>query len=453
MRKLRVALPPEGSKTSSLLSLALGVAMISVSAAARAEVEAVVAVGGGQRGAQSYASVEGRLDLALGGERWQLRTALAARGQWDDGQWRREDVTTARGWVGMVRYLEWWQRGGGARGDERAGWELAAAAGMLRPAAMAHVSDGVQTAIDDRPHSGLRARGRIGALELSGEIDDGFAPRLLALEVGWRTEQWRATAAMAMGFSPWGQDESERVIAREAMQRGGAMRGVGLDVESAFELSLARRFVASHSDDNGDGAEDEGRLGVGAVAEPGDGVHALAFAELWADSEAWRVVLRADVRAGTGSLGAKFGPLYRLERLEQLRAQALDPTAPIEDPGGEPSGELEDSMSVSSRSAAVAAGVSLRIERETAWFEAQLRTRRSRGAVVAAHLGVPITERAQLGAWAAADAEQFVLASEARVFGKSGTFAAVEVSRLLRTRDASSLELGWAVVGWVGIGR
>lgn len=460
MRKLRVAL---------VSLVVLGPVLAIGARQGAAEVEAGLAVGGGQRGARSYASVEARLDAALGkeGGSWGLGLGLAARGQWDDGQWRRDDFTTARGWAAVVRYLEWWRRGSAG--------ELAIAAGALRPAAMAHVSDGAQTGIDDRHHSGLRVRGRAGKLELGGELDDGFAPRLLALEVGWRTDGWRAAAATAVGFSPWGADAGEQVLAMPAA--GEADAGAGdpsapaLDPEAAVELSLARRFLAGGVDDDGDGMADEARLGLGVVAEPGAGAHALAFAELWADSETWRVVLRADVRLGTGSLGALFGPLYRLERLERLRGQALDgeprdpmaptdpidpiePTDPIDpadpgDPGAAPA------MNLSPRGAGFAAGLSLRLEHGGGWFEGSLRTRRHGGAIATAHLGLPLTARAQAGAWLAADADHLALASELRAFGRANTFAAVEVSRLLRTRDprAAELELGWAVVGWVGISR
>ncbi len=425
------------------------------------QVDAAVAVGGGQRGDETYVGVEARLDL-----RWkQLRVGLAARGQWDDGVWRREDFTTAAGLGAAVRYLEWWYRGAG-RGAEGP-VELAVALGALRPAPLGHVSDGVQAAVDDRYHTGLRARGGAGALEGSLELDDVFAPQLLAGEVAWRSPVWRATVAAAVGASPWGE--------------GGALAGSGGDraratdeIDSALELSLARRFIAAAGERDSSSAAagaplDEARLGLGLIGEPTDGAHAVAFAELAAAVvPGWRVRVRGDARFGTGSLGLRFGPLYRLERL----ARGLAMREGDGGDGGEGVGGSDDD------DAGFGGGLALRLERQGAgWLEAAVRARQFRRSAFTAHAGVPITSRAQAGAWFAADGDHVLLASEVRAFGRAGSFAAVEVSRLLRDHrmaeaepagDQSGLSvraadaaatsaidaaLGWAVIAWVGIGR
>lgn len=414
---------------------------------ARAEVDGAVAVGAGQRGAQRYASVEARLD----GSWANLRLGLAARGQWDDGKWRRDDFTTAAGWGAVLRYLEWRQDGG--EGDDA--YELALALGALRPAALGQVSDGVKVGVDDRYHTGLRARARAGKLELRGEIDDVFAPQLFGAEVGWLLPQWRAAAATALGWSAWGDDLLDGALDRAGLG-GGAMRPAAgsAPVDSAVEVSLARRFVR-------DGGE--ARLGLGAVGEPGEGAHAVAFAELEAEAEEWRVSLRGDARAGTGSLGARFGPLYRVDRLEARlddAAPAPDPLDPVDPP---PAADLpmEDDGG-----RGLSGALALRFERDgLGWFEGTLRARHRRGAIATAHLGAPITEHAQAGAWMALDERRFLLAGEVRAFWRAGSFAAVEVSRLLRDReldrepgeavtlDAAAPRLGWAVIAWVGIGR
>jgi hypothetical protein len=438
-------------------------------ASARAEVDGAVAVGAGQRGAQSYASVEARLD----GSWANLRLGLAARGQWDDGRWRRDDFTTAAGWGAVLRYLEWWQRGGeGAGGGE--GYDVALALGALRPAALGQVSDGAQVGVDDRYHTGLRARVRAGKLELRGEIDDVFAPQLLGAEVGWLLPQWRAAAAMALGWSAWGDDLLDGALDRALDGAlglggdGGASRDGMLPaapVDSAVELSLARRFVR-------DGGE--GRLGLGVVGEPGEGAHAVAFAELEAEANAWRVSLRADARAGNGTLGAGFGPLYRVDRLEARLAGVAPTQEPSPDEPADPAppaGDASDDMQAAD-GRGVSAALALRLERQgLGWFEGSLRARHHRGAIATVHAGAPITEHAQAGAWLALDERRFLLAGEVRAFWRAGSFAAIEVSRLLRDRaldrdaaapidaqldaqiDAAAPRLGWAVIGWVGIGR
>lgn len=381
---------------------------------------ASVAVGAGQRGDEIYAGVEARLD---GG--WdQLRFGLALRGQWDDGRWRDDDFTTAAGWGSVLRYLETWHRWDGG--------EAAAALGSLRPAAIGRVSDGVQVGVDDRYHTGLRTRARVGQLELSGEIDDLFAPRFFAAEAGWRTERWRATLAAAVGASPWGDP---------AISMGSAAGPDEPGTEAAVELSLARRFLGKARA----GAADEARLGLGVIGEPGEGAHAVGFLELETRARRTRVSLRADVRLGNGSLGLRFGPLYRLTALV---------------PG--------DAVP-SSGQVGLGAGLGLRVEREGAgWLETSLRAARDRedGAqhtIATAHLGAPITSRAQAGAWLAADGDRALAAAEVRAFGRAGTFLAVEASHLIRHRSQEMPEigplsegepsLGWAVIAWLGVSR
>lgn len=436
------------------LRLPLGIALACVAGAgaARAEVDGAVAIGAGQRGVQSYASVEARLD----GSWANLRLGLAARGQWDDGVWRRDDFTTAAGWGAVLRYLEWWQRGG--EGDDS--YDVALALGALRPAALGQVSDGVQVGVDDRYHTGLRARARAGKLELRGEIDDVFAPQLFGAEVGWLLPKWRAAASSALGWSAWGDDLLDGALDRAGLSRASEAMAPDASVDAAVELSLARRFVR-------DGGE--ARLGLGAVGEPGEGAHAVAFAELEAESTAWRISLRADARAGNGSLGAVFGPLYRVDRLEARLAGVEPAPGPLPDePAADPAPADGGDAMQDADGRGLSAALALRLERQgLGWFEGSLRARHARGAIATAHAGAPLGEHAQAGAWLALDERRFLLAGEVRAFWRAGSFAAVEVSRLLRDRDrqldaaasidaqldAAAPRLGWAVIGWVGIGR
>jgi hypothetical protein len=419
----------------ALTAVTAASAVAGLASAALAEVGAGVSLGGGQRGDETYAGVEARLDAS-----WeQLRLGLALRGQWDDGRWRDDDFTTAAGWGSVLRYLETWHR-----------WddgELAAALGALRPASVGRVSDGVQASVDDRYHTGLRARGRGGALELAGEIDDLFAPRFFAAEAGWHLGDWRAGAAAAIGAAPWG----------DASQMGGAaVEGEeALATESAFELSLSRRFLGKSPKARGGrsaGATrraqatqipDEARLGLGLVGEPGEGLHAVGFAAVETRAGQTRLSLRADLRLGTGSLGLAFGPFHRV-----LAAPSSD--SPSER---------------SSSDAGLGAGLGLRVERQgLGWFEGSLRTAQDRRAVATAYAGVPITSRGQAGAWVATEeAGRTLFAGEVRAFGRAGSFAAVEASHLVRQEapamgapSALATEdpaLGWAIIGWVGVSR
>lgn len=437
--------------------LAAGAAGVTGAAGvARAEVDGAVALGGGQRGEHSYASVEGRLDASWASKTTSLRLGLAVRGQWDDGRWRRDDFTTAAGLGQLVRYLEIWQ-GSQSADPAMPGEELALAVGGLRPAVLGNVSDGAQVGVDDRYHTGLRGRLRQGALELRGELDDLFAPEVFGAEAAWLTPTWRFAAAGALGWAAWGEDLFDEAMERVVLGDDGAPPRSPMlpaaPVDSALELSVARRLVREGG---------EGRLGLGVVGEPGQGVHAVLFASVDATTYGWHLALRGDARAGGGTLGAAFGPLYRVERLQARIDEARRDLGG--DPGGDPSGDVAE---IQQSGAAFSGAVALRLEHGSyGWFEGGLRARHRGGAVASLHAGAPITAHAQAGAWLAADEERALLAGEARLFWRAGSFAAVEVSRLLRERtpsaavlapdevvDAAAPRLGWAVIGWIGIGR
>ncbi|MBK7537391.1 MAG: hypothetical protein IPI49_18885 [Myxococcales bacterium] len=411
---------------------ALAVGLLSSTPAA-AEVRGAVAAAAGVRGTSSYQAVEARLEAA----RPHWRMDLALRGQWHDGRWRREDFTTAAGWASAVRALEW--TGGDAE------LSAALAAGGLRPAALAQVSDGVAAGLDDARHAGVRARLSTARLELRGEVDDVVAPRLYLASATATLARWELVAASAVGT-------------------GGALRRQ--DAASlALELAVVRRFEGAaptrrdgpsddrddrgerggpsgerdgDRDDRGerDGPSERARLGSGVVVEPRAGVHAVAFAELAAEPRGWHLEVRADVRAGTGSLGTRFGPLALAggEDEELAAAPAL---------GG---------------------GISGRVHGAHGWGEAALR-RGPGGAVVSAHLALAVSERLHVGAWLAADPRRALGAAEARAFAGprwgrwlSGTFAALEVSRLSRVAEeqAASASMlpapSWAAVLWLGAG-
>lgn len=433
------------------------VGSVGVVGVAHSEVDGAVALGGGQRGEHSYASVEGRLDARWASRTTSLRLGLAVRGQWDDGRWRRDDFTTAAGLGQLVRYLEIWQ-GSESADPAMPGEELALALGGLRPAALGNVSDGAQVGVDDRYHTGLRGRLRQGALELRGELDDVFAPELFGAEAAWLTPSWRFAAAGALGWAAWGDDLFDEALEHVVLGDDGAPPSSPMlpaaPVDSALELSVARRLVREGG---------EGRLGLGLVGEPGQGVHAVLFASVDATTYGWHLALRGDARAGSGTLGAAFGPLYRVERLQARIDEAR------RDLRGNPSGDPSDgdAAEMQGRGAGFSGAVALRLEHASyGWFEGGLRARHRGGAVASLHAGAPITAHAQAGAWLAADEERALLAGEARFFWRAGSFAAVEVSRLLRERapssavlapdevvDAAAPRLGWAVIGWIGIGR
>ena len=328
------------------------------------------AVGAGGQGAATY----GALDLTLDAEWRGARLGLGARGVWLDGEFRGRDWDHASAAVGVLRLLE---IHGGA---------LALAAGALAPAQLAHVADGYRAALDDHPRTGVRAAAVTERFSLGLEIDDVVSPALLG-------------GALAVQLAP----------------RWSARAGVAIDPmrgEAATELALARTWSAEHA---------RTELGAGLVYEPGFGASALVFAGIERDAAGARWRASADVRAGSGSVGAAFGPLYRLERAELWQHSE----------------------------AGAGAGASASVAAPIGWFTASVRGRPGRGVIGAVSAGAPMGRWLQAGAWAAASRDAAAGAGELRVAWAKRLSSALQVARMYDT-DAMTPSAQWSVTAWFG---
>lgn len=330
------------------------------------------AVGAGGQGAAVY----GALDLSLDAEWRGARLGLGARGVWLDGAFRARDWDEASDAVSVLRLLE----------VHSAGGAVALAAGALAPAHLAHVADGHRAALDDHPRTGVRGVAATETFALGLEIDDVVSPAL-------------AGGAVALQLTP---ERSVRAAAAVDPVRG----------EAAIELAVARTWIAEHA---------RTEVGGGLVFEPGFGIHALAFAALERDAAGARWRAAADLRAGIGTVGAAFGPLYRLER------QTLWDDAE----GG------------------VGAGASGSVAAPFGWIDASVRVRPGRGVIGALSAGAPMGRWVQAGAWAAASRDAAAGAGELRVAWAKRMSSALQVARMYDT-DAMMPAAQWSVTAWFG---
>lgn len=350
-------------------------------AAEDAYVSVGAAVGAGGQGAASYGGLDLRLDAA-----WRdVRIGLGARGVWLGGEFRARDWERAVDAVRVVRQLE-----------AHAG-PAALAAGALSPTTLGLVARDYHASLDDRARTGVRGSVLTRAVEAIAEIDDVLDPAVVGAALAWQVRP------------PWG-------IRATFVADPYADRGAG-------ELGFARRWQR-------EGARLE--LGGAVVGEHGDGnasgLGIVGFASTSLDYAAARWTATADVRAGTGTNGAAFGPLYRIER-----AAILDDVH-----GG------------------AAMGLSLGVVRDGNWLALGGRTRRNIGSLGTFALGAPMNRWVQAAAWFAASPKVTAGAAELRVTWAQHLYSALEVARMYLPIDDMSEDMSaplrpaWSATVWFG---
>lgn len=351
-----------------------------LAAPAAAEVRVGGAVGAGAQGASTYSALELRLDGA-----WEhAHVGLGARGVWDDAELRTSEWTSPWDAISIVRDVGV----DGHAGDT----QLAAVAGALAPARIGTVVDGYRTTLDDRWRTGVRGIVRSQTIELGAEIDDVLDPAMIGGGVRWQ---------MA---APWG------LVASAAIDPGRA---------SVIEAGAFHRMD-----------EERARLesGLSIVAEPRDGASVIAYGSTTLETESGvRFTARADVRAGTDSAGALFGPLYRVERVAWQERRGMG----------------------------VGAGATIGVASTQGWIELGARARPDRPDLVAASAGAPMGRWVQAAAWAAAARGEAAGAAELRVAWSQRLFSALHAARLYRfdaMESAAVMEptAVWSITAWFG---
>lgn len=372
------------------MRILLGLALV-VPSLAQADVSVGGAVGAGAQGAATYGAVDLRLDAT-----WtDVRLGLGVRGVWDDARFRSSDWASAGDLITLVRNVEVVRTVHATR--------LALAAGVLAPARIGHVVDGYRVALDDRFRTGVRAAALHEHLDVSLELDDLLDPALVAGGARW---------AMS---PPW-----SAVLAFAADPR--APSATRTHVATAIEAGVAWRHEA-----------DRARLdaGVSVVAELSLGASAVGFAHgaIERGGVAWTA--RADVRAGTGTAGSLFGPLYRIERLAHAGRLALWDRAQA--------GELDGGGAGLAVGGTIPAG----------WLELGVRTRPGLGGLLTANAGAPMGRWVQAGVWAAVGRDDAAGAAELRVAWAKTLFSALQAARIYRLDPMEPFAL-WSVTAWFG---
>ena len=368
------------------------VLLVAVLAApAHADVSVGASIGAGAQGASTYGALELRLDAS-----WErARLGLGARGVWDDAVFRRSDWSGLESVVTLVRDAEVTHEVGSTR--------LALAVGALAPARIGTIVDGYRVALDDRWRTGVRAAAMHEHLDITVELDDVLDPALVAAGTRYAmAPPWAMHLAFAIDPRAPAMDGAHRVAAIEA--------GVG------------RRYQG-----------DRVRLDAGAsvVAEISLGASVVASGAAVFERAGIRWSGRADARAGTGTVGSLFGPLYRIERLAHGDRASLWNRAR--------DGELSGASAGAALGATVPAG----------WLELGARTRPGLGPLVTASGGAPMGRWVQAGLWAAIGRYDAAGAAELRVAWAKTLFSALQAARIYRV-DAMDPVALWSVTAWFG---
>ncbi|HEY5947176.1 MAG TPA: hypothetical protein VIV40_16850 [Kofleriaceae bacterium] len=375
--------------------VALAVAVVAVPVTAGADVSVGASLGAGAQGAATYGALDLRLDAA-----WpDIRLGLGVRGVWDDAVFRRSDWSGVESVVTLVRDFEIVRFVDDTK--------LALAAGALAPARIAHIVDGYRVALDDRFRTGVRAAAQHEHLDVALELDDVLDPVLIAGGVRYAMSP---PYAMHLGVAI-----DPAAPAFDGMQ-------TTTHTITAIEAGVGRRF---------EGFRTRADLGASVVAEIALGASAVLFANGAAERAGVTWTARGDLRAGTGTAGSLFGPLYRIERLAHAGRDSLWDRAH--------DGEL------SGASAGVAIGAAI----PAGWLELGTRARPGLGPIAFASAGAPMGKWVQAGLWAAVGREDAAGAAEVRVAWAKQLFSALQVARLYRFDPMEPLAL-WSVTAWFG---
>jgi hypothetical protein len=368
--------------------VALALAIPSV---ADADVSVGASIGAGAQGAATYGALDLRLDAA-----WpNLRVGVGARGVWDDAVFRRRDWAGIGSIVTLVRDVEVVRDIGDTR--------LGLAAGALAASHIGHVVDGYRVALDDRFRTGLRGAARNEDLDVVLELDDVLDPALIG-------------GGMRYAMAPPYAMHVAIAVDPAAPAQGGE------HAITTVEAGASRRYT---------GAKARADLGVSVVAEISLGASAVAFAAGTLERAGVTWTARADARAGTGSGGALWGPLYRIERSAHDGRLALWDRAR--------NGELSGAGTGFAVGAAIPAG----------WLELGARVRPGLGGLAFAHAAAPMGRWVQAGMWAAIGRDDAAGAAELRVAWERQLFSALQVARMYRL-DVMEPNALWSITAWFG---
>jgi hypothetical protein len=367
-------------------ALVVGLFVLAGGSAHADDTSASASIGAGAQGDATYGALELRLD-----QQWRdARLGLGIRGVWDDGVFRRGDWSSVGDIVTIVRDFE-------AIDRLEDGGHLAIAAGALTPSHIARIADGYRSTLDDKWRTGVRTAAVTDDTEASLEIDDVLDPALIAGTVNYQVAPPYGTH-VAFAIDP---------------QQPTAM---GTRVAGTIEMGASRRMDTESSRTD---------AGISIIAELGLGFSAVGYIDTTVMSGDTRYTLRADARGGSGTTGAMFGPLYRVERLTMYERAK--------------SGELEGG----------ALGATAGVQNPIGWIELGLRSRPGMGMLATASAGMPMSRRWQAAMWAAASTGDAAGAGEVRIAWAKNLFSAAQVARIYNFAEPMPTA-EWSVTAWFG---
>ncbi len=241
------------------------------------------------------------------------------------------------------------------------------------------------------------------------EIDDVLDPALVGGALVWQVvPAWGLRAATAV----------DPATDRLAIETGAARRWERDDSRVEIGASIIGERWLSGAPDSPRGSRTS-RIGLGAVG----------FTSVAIDRGGARWTIAADLRAGNGTNGAAFGPLYRTER-----------TAILDDgSNGSSSGGASSSRAIlDDARAGIGAGLSGGVTGDRGWLAIGGRYRPGLGALGTITAGAPMGERLQAGAWIAASPRVMAGAAEIRAVWATHFYSSIQLARMYLESDSTS---------------
>ncbi|MFT3693048.1 MAG: hypothetical protein QM831_07895 [Kofleriaceae bacterium] len=348
-------------------------------------------LGAGAQGSATYGAFEARYADDFDRDTDRLHVGLGVRAVWDDGVFRRSDWASPFDAVSIIRDVE--------LVHPLDDGHLALAAGALSPSRLGRIADGYRSTLDDHWRTGVRSAAVTQTTQATLEIDDVLDPAMIGGAVDVRISD---PYAMHVAFVMDPQQPTTMDATR---------------VAGVLEAGASRQFTTAQSRTD---------TGFSLVSEFGLGFSFVGYAQTEIQRDDVRYTARADLREGSGTSGAMFGPLYRVERAT-LWQRAHDR-------------ELDG----------LAGGGSVGMILPRGWFEVGLRERPGLGLLGTAYAGMPMNAMLQAGVWAAVSRDDSAGAAEVRVAWARQLYSALQAARIYQF-DTMTPQAIWSLTAWFGV--
>jgi hypothetical protein len=199
----------------------------------------------------------------------------------------------------------------------------------------------------------------------------------------------------------------------------------------AIEFGIQRNWLV-----NSTTSVSTASLAAGMVIEPGSGIFAFGQASAALQGRNWGALTSVGVNAGTGTVGAAFGPLYRLERVMAAANAGI--------------WQLAQRGELSGTSVATNVTVS---HRDIGSLTLSIKRRPGLGSLGTAGITLPMSKRWQTAAWISASEQTWASAAEVRVTWPASWWSSIEAARGFGLSTTTSMRepSQTYVAGWIGL--